>query len=126
MVKPFVKPTKDMVIVGGPKAPNLFVTVKDRESIDEEYDIVQFVIDEISDVMGIHFWPKKRQTEVVQRAISGWENADAKAIVMSILQGTPLDLTLTGVEKSGGELLDAVHTKKSEEERSDENDDTVK
>ena len=98
--KPFIKPTKDMAVFGGLKAPNLFVTLKDNSEIDDEIsDIIMY---EITDRLGATTTKPSKKREIIEKNIEHWKNIRAKTLVEEILQGP---ITLTDVQNAGQELF---------------------
>lgn len=81
--KPFVKKTKDMVVFGGLKTPNLFVTLK--ESFDCDRNIKEVIIDEITDILGAKVISKEKVLEGMKNNMTTWKNERAKIIVEKIL-----------------------------------------
>ena len=94
--KPFVKPTKDMVVFGGPKTPHLFVEYKDK-TLPSEEPLKEAIIYEITDLMDARAIKKDDKIQVVKDSMKNWKNISAKSVASKILFDNK-ELTLTDVE----------------------------
>ena len=125
--RPFIKPTKDMVVFGGLKAPNLFVTLK--KPFDE--NIKEVIIGEITDVLDARVLNKDKINKFIAQSMEKWEDSNAREIVKmiifdkkrAILQKIVFDnkiapnnkITLTDFEKEGKEIYSVKDEKGRDE-----------
>ena len=93
---PFVKPTGDMVVFGGPKTPHLFVEFNDEKSLSSDETLKEAIICELTDLLGARVMKGEDRQLVVKQSIDEWENIGAKTLAYRILVGS--ELTLTDVE----------------------------
>lgn len=102
--QPFIKPTKDMVVFGGPKAPNLFVTLKHPE---QEDNISETIMYEISDILGIKTIKLDKKKEMIEDNTKNWKNIRAKTLIEKLLKQIEYSkVGLRDVQKEGKELLE--------------------
>lgn len=112
---PYIKPDKTMVVLGGYKATDIYVTLKDLNQLDDENGITEYIIYELSDLMGAKFLPKDKIDDFVRASIGSWNNEDAQRIANEILGNITEPITLSGVEEIGKEfMLDNTRAKSYE------------
>ena len=106
-----------MLIVGGAKAPNLFVTS------NKEGNISEIVMNEVGHQMGIipdEIDRIHRNIEMIQNKIQDWKNDELKFKVRKKLKDVAETLlqkqkiTKTEVDASGAELLKLCENEKGE------------
>ena len=104
-----------MVVLGGYKATDIYVTLKDLNQLDNENGITEYIIYELSDLMGAKFLPKDKIDDFVRASIGSWNNEDAQRIANEILGNITEPITLSGVEERGKEfMLDNTRVKSQE------------
>ncbi|MBR3003169.1 MAG: hypothetical protein IKF38_06440 [Clostridia bacterium] len=94
--KPFIKPTKDMVVFGGPKTPHLYVEFNDERHSAGDETLKEAILYELTDLLGARAMEKEDRQQVVEQTIDRWKNIGAKTLAYRILVGS--ELTLTDVE----------------------------
>lgn len=125
--RPFIKPTKDMVVFGGLKAPNLFVTLK--KPFDE--NIKEVIIGEITDILDARVLNKDKINKFIAQSMEKWEDSNARKIVKMIIFDKKREIlkkivfdnkiapnnkiTLTDFEKEGKEIYSVKDEKGRDE-----------
>ncbi len=109
--KPFIKPTGDMVVFGGPKTPHLFVTLK--EALDDDIDIKEEIMYELTDRLEAKVMKKDEREDVIKKSIEQWKSINAQTLSKMILSDTVL--TLNDVE-SQGRMINSIIKEKEREE----------
>lgn len=103
---PFIKPDKTMVVLGGYKVTDIYIALKDPSQVDEEYGITQYMIDELSDLMGARVLQKDKKDEFIRTSIEGWKNEDAQNVANEILGDSLEPIKLSGVEEIGRAFIE--------------------
>lgn len=113
--RPFIKPTKDMAVFGGLKAPNLFVTLK--ESSDD--NIKEVIIGEITDILDARVINEDKKIKVIMQSMENWKDCNAREIVKMIVFDEEIALndkiTLTDFEREGKEFYSIKNEKGRDE-----------
>ena len=96
--KPYVdEKGRDKVIFGGPKTPNLFVTVKDY---DEEENITESIMYEVGDIIGAKKVKTEEVKQLIENSMTKWKNKSAKSFMESILQNDELEKAALDIHKN--------------------------
>lgn len=102
---PYIKPDKTMVVLGGYKVTDIYIILKDSSKLDDEYGITEYMIDELSDLIGASVLSKDKREDYIRTSIDGWKNEDAKRVANEILGDIIEPITLSGVEEIGREFM---------------------
>lgn len=89
-----------MVVIGGVKAPNLFLTWK--EELEEGDDIADLVMYEITDRLGVKVIQQDERVKGIKRNIQNWKNIKAKTLVEEIIYS---GINLIDIQRAGAELI---------------------